>query len=113
DRADIEATALYATGTTEFDGFTNETDFTERVLSLRTRVQPTDQWRLTLLAGQSRDEQDNFFDDPFLDDARVRTALFETEKRTLSLQSDFTLGDTQVLTLGVDYVEARVESTTE
>src|SRR5690606_22002138 len=28
DRADIEATALYATGTTEFDGFTNETDFT-------------------------------------------------------------------------------------
>ncbi|HEX7011119.1 MAG TPA: TonB-dependent receptor [Steroidobacteraceae bacterium] len=113
DRADFEATALYAKGTTEFDGFTNEADFIQRVLSLRTRVQPSEQWRLTLLAGQSRDKQDNFFDDPFLDDERVRTAVFETEKRTLSLQSDFTLSDTQVLTLGVDYVDDRVESTTE
>lgn len=111
-RAEVEATALYATGASEYDGsFGNETDFTERVLTLRGRVQPSDRWSVSLLVGSSRDDQDNFFNDPVTDDPRVFASRFNSERRHASLQADWSVASTQALTFGVDYLDDRVDST--
>ncbi len=113
-RAEIETTALYATGTTEYDSsFTNETDFTESAVTLRGTVNPLDRWTLSLLVGNGRDDQESFYDDPTSDDGRTFVSRFDTERRHASLQSDFEITEAQALTLGVDYFDDRVDSTTE
>ena len=113
DRAEIEATALYASGTTEYDGtFANETDFVERVVTLRGRVKPIEGWSIAVLAGQSEDDQDNILDDPAAGDELV-VSRFETERRNVSVQSDVSLSAAQSLTIGVDYVDDRIDGTTE
>lgn len=113
ERADVEATALLSSGNTEFDGgFTNESDFTERVLTARAHVRPVDAWNLSLTVGQARDDQDSLYDDPFAADRERKTGEFNTERRSASVQSDLTLAQSQVLTVGVDYLDDRVESLT-
>jgi vitamin B12 transporter len=112
-RAEIETTALYAAGTTEYDGsFANETDFAERVLTARGRVSPMEGWDLTLQIGGSRDEQDNLFDDPMAADEPAVVSRFNTERQHGSLQSDLLLSGAQTLTLGIDYLDDRIESDT-
>lgn len=113
DRAEVEATALYASGTTEYDGtFANETDFIERVVTLRGRVKPVESWSISVLAGRSEDDQDNILDDPAAGDELV-ASRFETERRNVSVQSDVSLSAAQSLTIGVDYVDDRIDGTTE
>lgn len=110
--AEVEATALYASGTTEYDGtFANETDFVERVVTLRGRVNPTERWSLSVLAGRSEDDQDNFLDDPVTGE-KLLASRFETERRNVSVQSDVSLSETQSFTIGVDYVDDRIDGTT-
>lgn len=110
-RAEVEATALYAAGLTEYDGgFANENDFAERVLSLRGKLDPTDHWSISFMLGDSRDEHDNFFDDPALADARVFSSRFDTQRSDVSLQSDWRISGAQILTLGSDYYDDQVES---
>lgn len=111
---EIEATALYASGRNEYDGtFANETDFVERVVTLRGRLNATERWSISALAGVSNDDQDNFLDDPASTDGRVLASRFETERRNVSLQSDFVLSATHAFTVGVDYYDDRVHGTTE
>jgi len=113
DAAEIEASALYATGTSEYDGsFANETDFVQRVTTLRGALDLSPRWTVSLLVGSSRDEQDNFFDDPTLDDGETLMSRFNTERQHASLQSDWGISDAQALTLGVDYLDDRIDSTT-
>ncbi len=113
DGVDVEATALLSQGTSEFDGgFTNKVDFRERSFSARGRVRPTDHLRLALTVGESSDEQDNFYDDPFSDEPALEAGAFDTERRSASLQSDLTLGAAHLATLGADYVDDRVDSST-
>lgn len=113
ERADIEASAMYARGTSEYDGtFANETDYTQRVLTTRATLRPTDGWKLTLVVGNSRDDQDNFYADPSGEMRRMKTGYFDTEKRHASLQSDVLLSQAQQLTFGIDYVDDRVDSST-
>lgn len=111
--ADIEGSALYATGLNEYDGsFANETEFETEVLTLRGRVRPTQAWDVKLALGQTSDIQDNLYDDP-LDAAGAATVdQFDTVKRSASLQSDWSVADAQILSVGVDYLDDRVESTT-
>ena len=114
ESAEIEASALYASGNTEFDGsFTNQTDFIERVLALRGEVRPTSNWNVSLMVGNSRDDQDSLYDDPLTSDPVMHVGRFDTEKRHATLQSDLSIAnDSQILTLGVDYVDDRVDSDT-
>ncbi|HEY5806524.1 MAG TPA: TonB-dependent receptor [Povalibacter sp.] len=107
ERADIEASALYASGHSEYDGdFGNETDFVESVYALKGHVAPSEKWNLTMLVGTSRDDADDFANGDYV-------GTFETERRNASLQSDWSLASNQVLTLGVDYLDDRVDSTTD
>ncbi len=107
EKADIEASALYASGTTEYDGsFGNETDFVEAVYALKGHVAAAENWDLTLLVGNSRDEADDFSDG-------VYVSTFDTQRRNASLQSDWSLSDSHTVSVGVDYIDDRVDSTTD
>jgi vitamin B12 transporter len=110
-RAEIEASALYASGTTEYDGsFANENDFVQQVVSLRTKLDPTDHWSISLSVGESRDQHDNYFDDPAADEDRVFSSRFDTQRSHASVQSDWALSTGQILSVGTDYFDDSVES---
>lgn len=107
EKADIEASTLYASGNSEYDGsFANETDFVESVFSVKGRFAPTANWNLTAQVGVSHDDADDSKDGVFV-------STIDTERRNASLQSDWTLSRNQVVTLGVDYLEDRLDSTTD
>ncbi|HEY6642330.1 TonB-dependent vitamin B12 receptor [Povalibacter sp.] len=106
DTAEVEATALHASGHTEYDGsFSNETDFAESVYSLKGKVAAASNWDLALQLGLSQDNSDDFANGTYV-------STIDTERRNVSLQSDWTVVTGQVLTLGLDYLDDQVESTT-
>ncbi len=106
ETAEIEAHALHASGHTEYDGsFANETDFAQAVYSLKGQVAATSSWHLTLQLGLSQDDADDFNDGSYV-------STFDTERRTAGLQSDWTVANGQVLTLGFDYLDDRIDSST-
>ena len=64
--AEVEVNALRAEGENRFDGgFVNESRSVQQVVGSRLRFAPTAPWHVTLAAGQSRDESDNFKDGIF------------------------------------------------
>ncbi|HET6630681.1 MAG TPA: TonB-dependent vitamin B12 receptor [Woeseiaceae bacterium] len=104
---EAEVHVLHSDGFTEFDGdFVNEADLLQQVFGARLTFDPAAFWRVRILAGRSRDEQDNFKDGA----ARTR---FDTDRDTLSFLNELSIGDAQVLTLGVDLQRDRIDSTTE
>lgn len=108
EKADIEASALYATGRTEYDGdWSNVTDFTEAAYSVKARVAPTAAWQLTAIAGVSQDDSADF-----KDSAATPRGHIDTERRNASLQSDWIVSDGHVLTFGADYLDDRIDSDT-
>nr|VFJ68531.1 MAG: vitamin B12 transporter [Candidatus Kentron sp. FM]VFJ71634.1 MAG: vitamin B12 transporter [Candidatus Kentron sp. FM]VFK17381.1 MAG: vitamin B12 transporter [Candidatus Kentron sp. FM] len=103
----VDMHLLRAKNDTEFDGDSpNESESDQQVLGGTVRYSPTSNWDLTLTAGQSRDESDNFKDGVF-------TSSFDTERDTLSFQNDIAMGDNHLLTLGGDYRDDEVSGTTD
>jgi vitamin B12 transporter len=97
--------ALRANGDTAFDGgFVNQSESVQQVLGGTLRFSPAEPWRVTLTAGRSRDESDNFKDGAF-------KSRFDTERDTLSLQNDIAIATDHLLTVGADYQDDRVDST--
>ncbi len=95
-----------AQGETEFDGnFQNRTDFVQESVGAELGFSPASTWKSKLNVGQSRDETDNFKDQSFV-------STFNTKRDVASWQNDVTLGDKQLLTLGLDYQQDAVSSTT-
>lgn len=110
DDSELEFHGLHAEGNTEYDAsvpFANEDDYVQQTLGATLRTAPTDIWDLTVTAGRSLDERDSF---------RANTPgsgfRFDTERRTFSLQSDFVLTGDDTFSLGLDYHDDRVDSTT-
>ncbi len=104
--AEIELHTLHAQGHTEFDGTTeNQTAFIQDVTGARLSFAPTNAWNVKLQAGTSRDYTDNFKNGGF-------RSTFNTLRHTASWQNDVTLAKDQLLTLGADYQDDRVGSTT-
>ncbi|VFN02850.1 MAG: vitamin B12 transporter [Candidatus Kentron sp. G] len=105
----LDVHLLRAKNDTEFDGngvLSNESESDQQVLGGTVRYSPTLNWDLTLTAGQSRDESDNFKDGVF-------TSSFDTERDTLSFQNDIAMGDNHLLTLGGDYRDDEVSGSTD
>lgn len=103
---DLDAQALRAEGRNEFDGgFVNVSESVLQVLGGTLRVSPVDIWHVTLTAGRSRDESDNFKDGVF-------KSRFDTRRDTVSLQNDVALASDHLLTVGADYQDDRVDGTT-
>ncbi|MBT8420855.1 MAG: TonB-dependent receptor, partial [Gammaproteobacteria bacterium] len=104
---EVDLHLLHADGDTEFDGsFQNETKSIQQVVGGTLRYAPIDNWQLTLAAGRSQDKSNNFKDGVF-------STRFDTKRDALSLQNDFSIGDAHVFTLGVDYQDDKVDSTTD
>ncbi|MHB8535148.1 MAG: TonB-dependent vitamin B12 receptor [Sulfuricaulis sp.] len=93
--ADIGANLFRAQGHTDYDGDPNNTNFVQQAVGTDLGFSPSDIWRLTLRAGQSQDDSDNFKDMTF-------SSRFNTQRDTASWQNDITLGKDRLLTLGVD-----------
>jgi len=103
---EMDVHALRASGDTEFDGsFVNESESVQQVLGGTLRFSAVDMWLITLTAGRSQDESDNFKDDAF-------KSRFDTQRDTLSFQNDLSIAPDHLLTVGADYQEDRVDGTT-
>jgi vitamin B12 transporter len=90
----------------EFDGTTqDEAHNNQQVLSASVAMSPVERWRTSLVLGHSEDRNDNFFHHIF-------NSRFNTSRDTASWQNDVRFTDTQSVTLGGDYQNDRIDSTT-
>ncbi len=100
----IEAFALRSDGKNQFDGsFQNEAETTTQTLGARLNLRPLKTWGMGLQLAQSRDESDNFKNG-------VYSSTFNTRRDTASWQNDIQIGKLQLLTLGLDWQQDKVES---
>lgn len=103
---ELDVHLLRAVGKNEFDGgFQNEAESLQLVLGASLKHRLSDVWSTRISLGQSRDESDNFKNGAF-------TGRFDTRRDTLSWQNDLTLAPRRQLSLGLDYQEDAVSSTT-
>ncbi len=103
---EVDAHALRTKGDVEFDGgFQNETDSVQQVLGGSVRYTVMDFWHIIFTGGQSQSNTENFKDGVF-------ASTFDTERDTLSLQNDLFFAENHLVTLGLDYQDDRVESST-
>lgn len=104
---DIEANFLQSDGKTLFDGsFVNKSEMTQQVFGGTARYSPTDMWRVSLIAGRSREDSDNFKNTTF-------QSQFNTRRDTVSFQNDLTFGTHHLATVGLDYQNDQVDSTSD
>jgi vitamin B12 transporter len=107
ERATFDLTFLRAESDVEFDGaFTNESTNLQQVLGARLNLRPLQNWDVLLRAGRSWDEQDNLKDGAFF-------SRFDTRRDSLTWQNDIALGDSHLVTLGLDYLNDEVTSDTD
>ncbi len=104
---DVEASFLHSDGNNQFDGsFVNRTELVQQVFSGTARFSPLERWQVTLTAGRSREDSDNFLEKTFM-------TRFNTRRDTASWQNDITLTPSQLLTIGADYLYDSVDSTSD
>ncbi len=110
-----QAEALQATGNTQYDRIPylnyplsgpNQDNYKQQVLSTRMNFHPLAAWKLTLLAGRSLDNRNSLLPNGSLD------YRYDSTRKTYSWQNDFSLGDNQILTAGVDRYQDSLNSTT-
>jgi len=118
--AELDAFWTYTKGRSDFDqadaydpvtylgveNGPNETVIVQEVIGATIKLQPVPMWRLTLLAGQNQDQSDNFKSGGIFDSS------FNTRRGTASVQNDFSFGTDHVFTIGADYQDDHVDSTT-
>lgn len=102
----IDANALRSTGESEFDGSsTNESETVQEVIGTTLHYSPLDIWHLSLTVGRSQDQSDSFKDG-------VYKNRFNTRRESLSWQNDIAIAKGHLLSLGLDYLDDQVESST-
>jgi len=107
--ADVELSGslLIADTENEFDGsFQNSTEQQQTVAAGTVDWTITSTWQSRLSVGRSTDESENFLDG---NDA----SFFDTERTDIRWQNDVTMGDAQVLTLGVDVLNDEIDSSND
>lgn len=104
---DVSFNFLKTRGDVDFDGdfFGNESDTILQVAGGKVRFSPVDIWEMTLSAGQNRDENNTYQDGVFI-------SKFDTKRNTASFQNDVSTGGFGLFTLGVDYQNDKINSTT-
>lgn len=104
---DVEANILHSDGITRFDGnFVNKSKIIQQVIGGTVRYSPTDMWRVSLIGGRSREDSDNFQGNAF-------QSQFNTQRDTISFQNDLTFSKNHLTTIGMDYQNDHVDSTTD
>ena len=111
---EIGANFMQSEGRTEFDasdpfpGFIppNKSELMQQVFGGSIKYAPADFWRINIIAGRSKDYLNSF-------SGRLLTSRFNTIRDTISILNDFTLHEDHLLTIGTDYQNDVVDSTTE
>jgi vitamin B12 transporter len=104
--SEVEAHVLNTQARVSYDGtYVNESESAQQVAGGRVAFSPMTPWRLSLAAGRSRDDSDNFLNGSF-------KSQYNTTRDTATLQNDITLGSGHLLTLALDYQKDRIASTT-
>jgi vitamin B12 transporter len=88
-------------GDTEYDGFQNETASRIETIGGVVRLNPTAAWEVEMRVGRSLDKSSNYKDGVWKSD-------FDTERDTVSFQSNHHLNESSILTLGVDYQDDQI-----
>jgi len=103
---EFDVHGLQTVGKSEFDGsFQNNSEFDQKVYGGSFKANLLSRWDAKLLAGRSIDTSKNFLGKNF-------SSKFETARNTASLQNDIFVASTDVLTVGLDYQNDQVKSTT-
>lgn len=101
---DVETNFMQSSGKSEFDGtFINKTELMQRVYGGRASYSPYSFWKITVNGGSSRENSKNFL-------GKMFQTKFNTRRDTITLQNDFTLGKSHLLTVGGDYKNDNVNS---
>jgi len=84
------------------------------VAGARLSFTPLSIWKVTLNAGQSRDDLASYYQGTYFGQyyPRMATGYFNSRRNQASLQNDITLATDQLLTVGVDYQQEHVASDT-
>lgn len=102
----LQLNTMRASGNTAFDGSSqNNTDFAQQTTGLQYTLLPLSNWNMKFNVSESRDESDNFLD-------LTLKSRFNTTRTNYSWQNDINIGTNHILTLGVDYQNDKIESTT-
>ncbi len=106
DALTLEAHALHASGHNEYDGsFVDNSDIVQQVVGAQLRWKASDLLDLRFNVGSNKDESDNFL-------GSASNGSFATRRDNASVQADISLAETQLLTLGADWLRDRLDSTT-
>jgi vitamin B12 transporter len=107
-KADVHL--LNAQGTTLYDGCSSSLnnctkDFTQQAINSSLIITPQGIWDGKLGIGTSIDDSDNFNDN-------IASSSFKTTHTSIALQNNIQLTDRHLLTLGIDYANDEIDSTT-
>lgn len=106
EAGELQAHALRAEGRNAYDGsFVDESVYREQVVGTTLRLKAHERLVISAGAGQSQDYSDNFGNGQF-------KSTFDTQRDNYSLQGDIGLAEHHLLSVGADYVDDRVDSTT-
>ncbi len=120
---ELSATWLRSKSFVEYAGspYSGDQAVNQQIVSgARLSFTPLDAWKVTLNAGQSRDDSSTFFqgtyDDIFAGTRtyypRMPTGYADSRRNQASWQNDITLDTNQLLTAGVDYQQEHIDSDT-
>lgn len=101
----LQLNSMRANGHTSFDGFYNNNDYVQQTTGLQYTLAPLTNWNMKFSVSESRDESDNFSDLTF-------QTRYNTTRTNYSWQNDINIGTSHILTLGADYQNDKVNSTT-
>ena len=101
----LQLNTMRASGHTAFDGFYNNNDYVQQITGLQYTASPLTNWNMKLNVSESRDESDNFSGLTF-------QTRYNTTRTSYTWQNDINIGTNQIFTIGADYQNDEVESTT-
>ena len=95
--AAINFNFMHANGSVDYDGsFQNHSEFVQQTSGLKLNFNAAKNWNIVLATSQSIDENDNFLNSTF-------SSTFKTKRTNASWQNDINIGLDQLLTVGIDY----------
>ncbi|MFT3761629.1 MAG: TonB-dependent vitamin B12 receptor [Pseudoxanthomonas sp.] len=114
DALQVEAQALDADAYNEYDGSVfggNQAWNKQQVFGGKLAWKPSERIALTAQVGRANDKSDNYFADAATD-TRIATGRFDTRRDSAGVQGDFGFGQAQLFTVGGDWQNDEVTSTT-
>lgn len=106
DTLSFEGHVLRAEGENEYDGsFVNYSEIVQQVVGAKATWRPSEDVRLLVSAGRNRDESDNFL-------GNVANGYFVTNRDSFTVQTDYGLGEGQLLSVGFDWLRDQARSDT-